>query len=101
MSYLPQIAATIIGLLLAMILGATPLGTAGFVLLAVIAGFLATVLAPGSERVYWAAVGAVLLMIVLSYFGLNISGFLFAAPIVFALSNFAARLARKLSGQSA
>ena len=101
MNYLPQIVAGIIGLGLGLLLGASTMGLIGFVILGVLAGFAAQTQKPGSEKVYWFAVLAVLLMIVLSYFGLNISGFIFVAPVIFALTYFSARLARRFNKQSA
>ena len=101
MAQLPIIAAGILGLVLAFVLGASTGGIVGFVILSVLAGFVATLLKPGSERVYWIAVGTVVLMIALSYFGFDINGFIFAAPIIFALAYFTARLARRFIGQNA
>ena len=101
MNYLPQIVAGIIGLGLGLLLGASTIGLIGFVILGVLAGFVAQTQKPGSEKVYWFAVLAVLLMIVLSYFGMNISGFIFVAPVIFALTYFGARLARRFNKQSA
>ena len=101
MNYLPQIVAVVIGLVVAVVIGASFTGIIGFLVLALLAGFTAQAMEPGSERIYWLAVGGIVLMILLSYFGLNISGFIFVVPAFFALTYFAARLAKKFSGQSA
>ena len=101
MTYLPQIVAIVLGLALAYFMGASLAGLIGFLLIAIVAGVVAQAMEPGSERVYWLAVGAVVLMILLSFFGLDINGFVFVAPAFFALTYFAARLIRKFTRQSA
>ena len=101
MTYLPQIIAIVIGLVAAFLMGASFSGVIGFLLIALMAGITAQLMAPGSERVYWVAVAAIMLMILLSYFGIDIDGFVFIAPAIFALTYFAARLAKKFAGQSA
>ena len=101
MTFLPQIVSVLLAAVAGIFMGASFAGLAGFILIGLIAGFTAQAMAPGSERIYWIAVSVIILMILLSYFGFDINGFIFVTPALFALTYFAARLVMKVTGQRA
>ncbi len=100
MERLHYIAALVVALLLAGLLGPGIFGWILFLMAGGIAGFLAGQMPPGSERVYWAGLGVTLCLLAISLLGANLGRLWLITPIVFILSYFAARLARKLSGGS-
>ncbi|MEM9054641.1 MAG: hypothetical protein AAGB16_04885, partial [Pseudomonadota bacterium] len=60
MTYLPQIITAVFALLLGLLLGASPMGLLGFVLVGVLGGWLARFQKRGAEWVYWLSIGLVL-----------------------------------------
>ena len=95
MTYLPIAAGALAGLLLSILVDAAGLHLAIFTLTGAAAGQVSRMLAPGSERVYWIALGLVVLLLLASLLGLGVSGLIVFLPIVFSLTYFLARIVRR------
>lgn len=68
----------------------------GFLATGICAGVLAQSLPRGAERPYWIFVGVILLLLIVSFFGADLSRLWFILPIVFVISYFFARFAQKI-----
>ena len=101
MTYIPVAAGALAGLLLSLLVGAGGLQLAVFTIAGGLAGQVARMLRSGSERVYWIALGLVILLLLAALMGAGVSGFLAFLPIVFSLTYLVARITRKVLPQSA
>jgi len=97
MDRLPYIVALIVAILLAGLLSPGLFGWILFLIAGGAAGLLASQMPPGSERVYWGALGATLALLAISLLGANLGRLWLITPIVLMLSYFGARLALKIS----
>lgn len=101
MSSLSLYAATISGLLFAFLLGAGPWGVFLFALLGGAGHLIAGLMPARSERVYWYALGVLILFILLNMFGLGLHRNLMVAPLVLMLGHFVSRVASRVLGRRA
>ena len=89
--------AAAISLILGVVLeSASIIAMVGFLATGICAGVLAQNLPRGAERPYWIFVGVILLLLIISFFGADLSRLWFILPIVFVISYFCARLAQKI-----
>lgn len=89
--------AAAVSLILGVVLeSASIIAMIGFLATGICAGVLAQSMPRGAERPYWIFVGVILLLLVVSFFGADLSRLWFILPIVFVVSYFCARLAQKV-----
>ena len=96
MGALPLYLATLSGLILALLFGASPIGVFLFVCFAGLGHVLADLMPARSERVYWYGLGALLLFIVVNMLGLGLHRFLMIAPVIFMIGHFVSRVTSRI-----
>lgn len=89
------------GLVLALLLGEGLFGFVLFALAGLLGGWLAAILPPGSERVYWAFVLVTLVLFLVSVLVFSLHELIVIFPLVFTVGYFAARLALRVTGRRA
>lgn len=100
MSNLPALLAGLIALLLGLVLGAGLFGTVMFVGVALAGHHISERPSPGAETVYWLAVAATALFILISIFGPDLPRLIVMMPMIFAIGHGASMLTRRLTRQT-
>lgn len=98
MSALPLAAAIIVGLVSGIFLNESAIGIVVLALLAGIGGGLAPLMRKGAERVYWGVLFILVLVLALSYFGVNLGRWIMIAPLILAFGYFVARCVGRFTG---
>lgn len=96
MTNIQLITGVITSAVLAVLLGPGLFGWIVFLAVGAGAGILASQMPRGSERVYWVALAAIVLLFVISIIGANLGRLWLIAPVVLAVSYFTARLSLSL-----
>ena len=99
MQHIHYIAAAVLSLLLAIILGAGPTGYLLYLISGAAGAYLAERLKGGSERVYWGFALGTILLITISNYGANFHRLIIILPLILALGYFGARLALRFTGR--
>ena len=89
--------AAAVSLILGVVLeSASIIAMIGFLATGICAGVLAQSLPRGAERPYWIFVGVILLLLIVSFFGADLSRLWFILPVGVGVSYFCPRLAQKV-----